>query len=80
MSDLSVERFFIERSKQQMDDPYEAGRQAALRRQAKRDGAKTRHLYVSTCCQHELHADCRLICKHCEAPCLCPCHTEGDGK
>jgi len=36
-----------------------------------------RHYYVSTYCQHEQHADCRLACKLCDAPCLCPCHREG---
>lgn len=33
------------------------------------------HYYVSTYCLHELHDDCRLACKHCGAPCLCPCHV-----
>lgn len=32
------------------------------------------HLYVSTYCQHGQHGDCRLTCKICSAPCLCPCH------
>lgn len=31
------------------------------------------HLYISTYCQHTLHGDCRLTCKVCSAPCLCPC-------
>lgn len=30
--------------------------------------------YWSTYCVHNLHAECRLTCKTCEAPCLCPCH------
>lgn len=34
----------------------------------------TRHLYTSTYCQHAQHSDCRLTCKVCSAPCLCPCH------
>jgi hypothetical protein len=34
------------------------------------------HLYVSTYCQHEQHSDCRLSCKICKAPCLCPCHSQ----
>jgi len=38
----------------------------------------TVHLYVSTYCQHELHGDCRLACKHCHASCLCPCHAMPD--
>jgi hypothetical protein len=32
------------------------------------------HKYVSTYCQHDRHGDCRLTCKVCQAPCLCPCH------
>jgi hypothetical protein len=39
------------------------------------------HFYVSTYCQHEhedesLHAQCRLTCKICTAPCSCPRHEE----
>lgn len=30
--------------------------------------------YVSTYCLHDLHADCRLTCKTCKAPCRCACH------
>lgn len=30
--------------------------------------------YTSTYCIHELHESCRLTCKTCNAPCLCPCH------
>lgn len=30
--------------------------------------------YWSTYCMHELHDDCRLRCKHCDAHCQCPCH------
>jgi hypothetical protein len=38
-------------------------------------GAQTYYLhYVSTYCIHDKHGDCRLTCKHCKAPCLCPCH------
>ncbi len=33
--------------------------------------------YWSTYCIHLNHADCRLTCKTCDAPCLCPCHEEG---
>lgn len=35
-----------------------------------------RHVYVSTACQHELHATCRLTCKFCAAPCRCDCHED----
>lgn len=31
------------------------------------------HFYVSTACQHGLHARCRLTCKFCTVPCACPC-------
>ena len=31
--------------------------------------------YYSTYCIHELHDQCRLKCKTCEAPCRCECHT-----
>jgi hypothetical protein len=31
--------------------------------------------YWSTYCVHHQHTDCRLTCKHCEAPCLCFCHA-----
>jgi hypothetical protein len=34
------------------------------------------HLYVSTACQHGVHAECRRECKFCTSPCLCPCHVE----
>lgn len=30
--------------------------------------------YWSTYCIHLNHADCRMTCKTCQAPCLCPCH------
>lgn len=30
--------------------------------------------YVSTYCMHEAHGQCRLTCKTCRQPCLCPCH------
>jgi len=33
--------------------------------------------YVSTYCLHDLHADCRLTCKHCTSPCRCSCHEAG---
>lgn len=32
------------------------------------------HQYVSTACQHQLHARCRRTCKFCETYCLCACH------
>lgn len=32
------------------------------------------HPYTSTYCLHEMHADCRLLCKICAAPCRCACH------
>jgi hypothetical protein len=32
------------------------------------------HEYVSTACQHQLHADCRRVCKFCPANCGCGCH------
>ena len=32
--------------------------------------------YWSTYCIHNKHGDCRLTCKHCERPCLCPCHEK----
>lgn len=35
--------------------------------------------YTSTYCIHELHEDCRLTCKTCQLPCLCPCHAHIDG-
>lgn len=35
--------------------------------------------YFSTYCIHELHEDCRLVCKHCTEQCRCPCHQEDDG-
>lgn len=42
--------------------------------------------YISTYCIHayrsgdpEAHKTCRLFCKTCEAPCCCPCHTDGSG-
>ncbi len=30
--------------------------------------------YTSTYCIHGNHADCRMTCKTCKAPCLCKCH------
>lgn len=35
------------------------------------------HIYTSTACQHELHENCRRVCKYCEKPnqCVCACHT-----
>lgn len=36
----------------------------------------TVHLYTSTYCQHEQCGSCRLWCKVCYSPCLCPCHYE----
>lgn len=33
------------------------------------------HEYVSTACQHELHKQCRKVCKFCDAPCRCHCHA-----
>src|SRR6266850_1099515 len=32
------------------------------------------HSYLSTACQHDLHAQCRQTCKFCGVYCLCPCH------
>lgn len=37
----------------------------------------TVHRYVSTYCQHAQCGDCRLSCKVCGAPCLCPCGHPG---
>ncbi len=34
------------------------------------------HVYTSTACHHELHDQCRQVCKFCESACLCPCHSE----
>lgn len=34
------------------------------------------HKYISTYCIHDLCAECRLTCKHCDAPCLCVCHRK----
>jgi len=34
----------------------------------------TRHFYLSTACQHELHDECRRSCTFCAAPCRCGCH------
>lgn len=31
--------------------------------------------YLSTYCLHDRHDDCRLVCKVCEAPCRCACHS-----
>lgn len=33
--------------------------------------------YTSTYCIHDDHQDCRLVCKTCQSPCRCPCHTQG---
>lgn len=30
--------------------------------------------YLSTYCHHQLHDRCRLTCKVCGKPCVCPCH------
>lgn len=49
-----------------------------------------KHLYLSTGCLHGNHAYCQNKegqagpkeageCKHCSAPCLCPCHGERTG-
>jgi hypothetical protein len=42
--------------------------------------------YISTYCidayrsgDPTAHLSCRLACKNCEAPCRCPCHTDGSG-
>jgi hypothetical protein len=32
------------------------------------------HIYLSTNCLHDSHAECRRECKTCKAPCVCPCH------
>ena len=32
------------------------------------------HVYTSTACQHEFHGECRITCKFCDTPCICPCH------
>lgn len=32
------------------------------------------HKYLSTACHHVRHDLCRLVCKFCEVPCMCPCH------
>lgn len=37
--------------------------------------ASDEHEYLSTYCVHGLHGDCRLVCKHCPARCVCPCHV-----
>lgn len=44
------------------------------------------HVYLSTSCRHHHHTQCgtqqhdrgepgQPHCKHCPAPCICPCHT-----
>jgi hypothetical protein len=35
---------------------------------------QTEHRYISTACQHERCAACRISCKYCEALCICHCH------
>lgn len=34
--------------------------------------------YTGTYCIHGLHEQCKLVCKTCEAPCLCPCGHPGE--
>jgi hypothetical protein len=36
------------------------------------------HEYVSTACQHELHAECRKTCKFCAETCRCGCHVPAE--
>lgn len=38
------------------------------------------HLYTSTACVHGLHSRCRLSCKFCLVPCLCPCHSHPEAR
>lgn len=38
------------------------------------------HNYISTACHHSLCDQCRLKCKFCETPCLCPCHERSSGQ
>lgn len=33
------------------------------------------HAYVSTACEHRLHASCRQVCKFCPTSCRCECHA-----
>jgi hypothetical protein len=42
-----------------------------LRAAALHDGE---HRYLSTYCLHGRHGACRLVCKTCDAPCVCECH------
>lgn len=35
------------------------------------------HDYLSTACEHELHAECRKTCKFCGNACGCACHDAG---
>lgn len=34
------------------------------------------HRYTSTACLHEMHQDCRMLCKFCDTACVCECHHE----
>lgn len=34
------------------------------------------HLYYGTYCHHDNHGACKLVCKTCSSPCICPCHQE----
>ena len=36
------------------------------------------HDYLSTACHHDLHKQCRKVCKFCAAACSCPCHAVAD--
>lgn len=36
-------------------------------------GTPAGHDYVSTACQHDLHARCRRVCKFCDVACRCDC-------
>lgn len=42
-------------------------------RRLKTVGGLRDHAYISTACQHDKHAYCRIACKFCKARCLCPC-------
>jgi len=42
---------------------------------ALREPHASAHRYVSTACHHELHGECRMVCKFCPARCLCSCHA-----
>lgn len=67
-----LRQFLIERIAEEEDIPEEMEEEKHEINKAV--STKTTHLYVSTYCQHDLHANCRLTCKICNNHCLCRCH------